>query len=85
MFGNSRISHVLNQRSVADDVPVSGLEIFSAFMAATFAAFAAIYTSDSFAPMTAYFKELMNLSDSMVGWMSSVVYFPSLFMGVVFS
>lgn len=28
---------------------------------------------------------MMDLSDSMVGWMSSIVFLPSLFMGVIFS
>lgn len=63
----------------------SGAIIACAFVAATFAAFSSIYCSDSIAPLISYLKPIMNLSDTMVGWMSSVVYLPSLFMGVLLS
>lgn len=49
------------------------------------ASFSTIYTSDSIAAQSEILKEKLNQTDSNIGWLSSIVFLPSLFMSMIVS
>lgn len=59
-------------------------EIALIFINSIFAAFSSMYVNDSIAPLSVYLvKYYKNINDELIGWLSSVIFCPSLFMALV--
>ncbi|KAH0572303.1 Major facilitator superfamily protein [Spironucleus salmonicida] len=95
IFSNSQVSHVVplysNIRSVAKPqvkpeskgVEPSIFQIISTFISATLAAFSGLYIADSIAAQQIYMQQVMPITDSQLGLLSSCIFFPSLFMPII--
>lgn len=65
-------------------VEPTGCEVALIFITAIFAAFSSMYVNDSIAPLSIYLPYYYeNINDSQIGWLSSVIFCPSLFMALV--
>lgn len=74
------------QRRVCDSkIKLTTFQTVCTFIAGTMASFSAIYTSDSIAAQSETLKEKLSQSDSNIGWLSSIVFLPSLFMSMIVS
>lgn len=81
---NNRVYAPPRPKVEAMGVEPTTCEIALIFINSIFAAFSSMYVNDSIAPLSVYLtKYYENINDELIGWLSSVIFCPSLFMALV--